>query len=118
MNFPSLQLPKVGRARRKSYGGGGASPGAPSLPLYNIPDNDRPIDFLQEQQLMKERRRQMRRGSMPARPWDVSALAMPLLESAEHRQQQLLPQQQQQQQQKDGTATTLTDSTNPGYTNR
>ncbi|XP_025093940.1 5'-AMP-activated protein kinase subunit gamma-2-like isoform X3 [Pomacea canaliculata] len=53
----------------------------PGVPLYSIPDNDKAIDFQQEQQLIRERL-QTRRGSVPARtPVDLSAFAMPLLES-------------------------------------
>ncbi|KAK7498405.1 hypothetical protein BaRGS_00010359, partial [Batillaria attramentaria] len=60
----SSSAPKSGRSRRKSYAGI-SSQGTPSTPLYNIPDNDQPIDFQQEQKLMQEHRR--RRGSVPAR---------------------------------------------------
>ena len=63
MNF--LSLPKPGRTRRKSYAGIGHSP--PPSNLYGIPEKEKPIDFQQEQQLMKEHLKK-RRSSVPARP--------------------------------------------------
>lgn len=66
MSFSNLAPPKQGgRTRRKSYAGV-SSQGMPGVPLYSIPDNDKAIDFQQEQQLIRERL-QTRRGSVPAR---------------------------------------------------
>ncbi|XP_076471198.1 uncharacterized protein LOC143301061 isoform X3 [Babylonia areolata] len=81
MSLPNnnASAPKGNRTRRKSYAGVGVH-GAPGARLYNIPD-DKAIDFQQEQRLMQERRLQVRRSSVPARPADLSAFAMPLLES-------------------------------------
>jgi hypothetical protein len=62
--FSNLSLPKPGRTRRKSYAGLGTQPASK---LYNIPDNDKAIDFHQEQKLMKEHL-EKRRSSVPARP--------------------------------------------------
>lgn len=56
MNFLGFERPRL---RRKSY----AAPGT----LYDIPDTDKPVDFYQEQMLIKTQRDQRRRGSVPAR---------------------------------------------------
>ncbi|XP_035826788.1 5'-AMP-activated protein kinase subunit gamma-2 [Aplysia californica] len=63
------------RGRRKSYAMGQY----PAPPLYSIPDTDQAVDFDQEQILMK--RHANRRGSLPVKPGDLSAFAMPLIDS-------------------------------------
>ncbi|KAL8612213.1 hypothetical protein ACOMHN_048312 [Nucella lapillus] len=80
MSFPNstttaTAAAKGTRTRRKSYAGIGVH-GAPPARLYNIPDDGKAIDFHQEQRLMQERRLQMRRSSVPARP---AAISRPLL---------------------------------------